>query len=70
MIRQNMRISKEFEEFGPVMVKIFAKKNVPHWYDMLKQAYENLTKYYNKLDDDYKSLSNKYYVIKPVLFFE
>ncbi|MCL7399645.1 MAG: DsrE/DsrF/DrsH-like family protein [Thaumarchaeota archaeon] len=40
MLRQNTRISKEFEEFGPVMVKIFAEKNVPHWYDMLKQAKE------------------------------
>jgi len=38
MLRQNMKISKEFEEFGPVMSKIFAEKNVPHWYDILKQA--------------------------------
>lgn len=40
MLKQNIKISKEFEEYGPVVAKVFTEKNVPHWYDMLKQAKE------------------------------
>jgi len=39
-IKTNMKISKDFEEMGPAVMQIFREKNVPHWYDMLKQAKE------------------------------
>ncbi len=40
VLKREMRISKDFEEATPVVSNIFREKNVPHWYDMLKQAKE------------------------------
>jgi len=37
-IKQNMKISKDFEEMGEAMMKMMQAKNVPSWYDILKQA--------------------------------
>jgi peroxiredoxin family protein len=37
-IKQNTKISKDFEEMGEAMMKIMQAKNVPSWYDILKQA--------------------------------
>ncbi|MCS7125508.1 MAG: DsrE/DsrF/DrsH-like family protein [Aigarchaeota archaeon] len=39
-LKTGMKISKDFEEAAPMVSKIFREKNVPHWYDMLKQAKE------------------------------
>lgn len=40
MIKENMKISKDFEEFGPMLNKIFMEKNVPHWFELIKKAKE------------------------------
>ncbi len=40
MVKGNMRISKDFEEMAPTVMQVFKEKNVPHWFDMLKQAKE------------------------------
>ncbi|NHV96352.1 MAG: peroxiredoxin [Thaumarchaeota archaeon] len=37
-IKQNTKISKDFEEMGEAMMKMMQAKNVPSWYDILKQA--------------------------------
>jgi len=39
-IKQNMKISKDFEEMGGAMMQMMKAKNVPSWYDILKQAKE------------------------------
>lgn len=39
-LKGDMKISKDFEEMAPIVSKIFREKNVPHWYDILKQAKE------------------------------
>ncbi|MEN2975006.1 MAG: DsrE/DsrF/DrsH-like family protein [Candidatus Caldarchaeales archaeon] len=39
-LKKSMKISKDFEEVGPMVSKVMRDKNVPHWYDMLKQAKE------------------------------
>ena len=36
----NMRISKDFEEFGPAMMEAMQAKKMPSWLDTLKQAME------------------------------
>lgn len=38
--RENMKISKEFEEFGPAMMAAMQAKNAPSWMDNLVQAKE------------------------------
>jgi peroxiredoxin family protein len=39
-VKTNMKISKDFEEMGPVMMQLMQKKNVPSWYEVLKKARE------------------------------
>jgi peroxiredoxin family protein len=39
-IRTNIKISKDFEEMAEFMEETLKNKNVPHWFDMLKQAKE------------------------------
>lgn len=36
----NMRISKDFEDYGPIMMEQMKAKNVPSWMDTLKGAKE------------------------------
>jgi peroxiredoxin family protein len=36
----NMRICKDFEEFGPAMMEAMQAKKTPSWLDTLKQARE------------------------------
>lgn len=31
-------VSKDYEEMGPMMMQVMKEKNVPSWYDTLKQA--------------------------------
>lgn len=38
MINVNTKISKDFEEMSEAVMKVFKEKNVPHWFEMLKQA--------------------------------
>lgn len=38
--RENTKISKEFEEFGPAMMAAMQAKNAPSWMDNLVQAKE------------------------------
>jgi peroxiredoxin family protein len=38
--KENFRISKEYEEFGPMMMQQMRAKNVPSWMDNLKGAME------------------------------
>lgn len=38
--RENMKISKDFEEYGPAAMQAMAEKKVPHWLDTLKGAKE------------------------------
>ena len=40
MVKTNTKLSKDFEEMGPTVMQVFKEKNVPHWYDILKQARE------------------------------
>jgi peroxiredoxin family protein len=40
MVHSNTKISKDFEEMASTMATIFREKNVPHWFEMLKQAKE------------------------------
>jgi peroxiredoxin family protein len=37
---QNMKISKDFEEYGPAAMEAMAAKKVPNWLDTLKGAQE------------------------------
>ena len=39
-IKENKRISKDFEELGGAMMQMMQAKNVPSWYNILKQAKE------------------------------
>lgn len=39
-VETNMRISKDFEEFGPAMMEAMQAKKMPSWLDTLKQAME------------------------------
>jgi peroxiredoxin family protein len=34
------RITKEFEDYGPVMMELMQAKNVPHWLDTIRAARE------------------------------
>ena len=34
------RITKEFEDYGPVMMELMQEKHVPHWLDTLRDARE------------------------------
>ena len=38
--RENMKISKDFEEYGPAAMQAMAEKKVPNWLDTLKGAKE------------------------------
>jgi peroxiredoxin family protein len=38
--KQNMKISKDFEEYGPAAMEAMAAKKVPNWLDTLKGAKE------------------------------
>jgi len=38
MLYTNTKVSKDFEEMAGKMAEIFKKKNIPHWFDMLKKA--------------------------------
>jgi peroxiredoxin family protein len=38
--KTNMKVSKDFEEYGPVMMKQMMEKKVPSWMDNLKGAKE------------------------------
>ena len=38
--KQNMKISKDFEEYGPAALEAMAAKKVPNWLDTLKGAKE------------------------------
>ena len=40
MLYKNTRISSEYSEMAESVMRLFKEKNVPHWYDMLKQAKE------------------------------
>jgi peroxiredoxin family protein len=40
MIKTNMKITKEFEEMGPMMAEMMKKKNVPSWYEILVKGRE------------------------------
>lgn len=39
-LKEQGRISKDFEEMGLLMMNIFKEKNLPHWLDILKKAKE------------------------------
>jgi peroxiredoxin family protein len=39
-IKTNMKFSKDFEEMAEPMIQAMQKKNVPSWYETLKQAKE------------------------------
>lgn len=39
-IQQNMKVSKDYEEMAPAMMQVMREKEVPSWYDTLKQAKE------------------------------
>jgi peroxiredoxin family protein len=39
-VASNMRISKDFEDFGPAMMEAMQAKKMPSWLDTLKQAKE------------------------------
>lgn len=38
--KTNMRISKDFEDYGPIMIEQMKAKKVPSWMDTLKDAKE------------------------------
>lgn len=38
--RQLMKMSKDFEDTAPIMMQLMKEKNVPSWFDTLKQAKE------------------------------
>ncbi|MGB9729352.1 MAG: DsrE/DsrF/DrsH-like family protein [Thermoprotei archaeon] len=40
MIKAPPRISKDFEDMGPMMMKMMTEKKVPSWYEMVLQARE------------------------------
>jgi peroxiredoxin family protein len=40
MMMTNMKISKDFEEMGPMMMQMMKAKNVPPWFEVLKRARE------------------------------
>jgi peroxiredoxin family protein len=40
MITSNMKLSKDFEEMGPMMMQMMKKNNVPGWYELLTRAKE------------------------------
>jgi len=40
MIKNNTKISKDFEEMGPMVAEMMRKKNVPSWYEILTKARE------------------------------
>lgn len=40
MLQKNMVISKEFEQYGPMMMQQMQKMNFPPWYQLLEQAKE------------------------------
>jgi peroxiredoxin family protein len=40
-IEKNMKLSKDFEEMGPMMAQMMQVKHMPSWYDVLTQARAN-----------------------------
>lgn len=38
--KQLTKMSTDFEEMAPLMMQVMKKKNMPSWYDLLKQAKE------------------------------
>jgi peroxiredoxin family protein len=40
VVKTNTRMSKEFEDMAPMMMQAMKEKNVPSWYDTLKNAKE------------------------------
>ena len=38
--KTNMRVSRDFEEYGPVMMKQMMEKKVPSWMENFKNAWE------------------------------
>jgi peroxiredoxin family protein len=40
VVKTNMKFSKDFEEMAGPMMQLMQKKNVPSWYESLKQAKE------------------------------
>lgn len=39
-VRTNTRMSKDFEDVAPMLMQVMKEKNVPSWYDTLKNAKE------------------------------